>query len=299
MKHGVLGPGGVGGLIGAVLGAAGEDVTLIVRPGTVKNYPPQLSLRSPFGNVRAPVRVVERMEGQLDVLWITVKSLQLNDSLQNVAKDLKVSTVVPLLNGIYHVEALRKRFGRDVVVPATIAVESERVAPGEIIQRSTFVKFAISASANGRLDGPLQIFRNFGFEVSVVDQEATLLWRKLVFLAPTALSTSAAMGTVGEVRNDPGRAKLLETCVREACAVATAEGAQVNAETVIAAIQGLPAGMRSSMEKDVAAHKTPELDAIAGPILDGGAEHGIELPAMKELVAAVRARVAGYSKKSN
>ncbi len=161
MKHGVLGPGGVGGLIGAVLGAAGEDMTLIVRPGTAKIYPAQLSLQSPFGNVQAPVRVVERMEGKLDVLWITVKSLQLNESLQSVAQDLKVSTVVPLLNGIYHVEALRKRFGPDVVVPATIAVESERVAPGEIVQRSPFVKFSTSASAKGRLDGPLQIFRRF------------------------------------------------------------------------------------------------------------------------------------------
>ena len=292
MKHGVLGPGGVGGLIGAVLGAAGEEMTLIVRPGTAKIYPAQLSLQSPFGNVRAPVHVVERIEGQLDVLWITVKSLQLNESLQNVAEDLKVSTVVPLLNGIYHVEALRKRFGRDVVLPATIAVESERVAPGKIIQRSTFVKFAISASAKGRLDAPLQIFRNFGFEVSLVEDEATLLWRKLVFLAPTALSTSAAMGSVGEVRSDPERAKLLEACVREACMVATAEGAQVSADTVIAAIHGLPGGMRSSMEKDVAANKAPELDAIAGPILDGAAKHGIEIPATKELVAAVRALAA-------
>ncbi len=121
-----------------------------------------------------------------------------------------------------------------------------------------------------------------------------MLWRKLVFLAPTALSTSAAMGNVGEVTSDPERAKLLEACIREACAVATAEGAQVNAETVIAAIRSLPGGMRSSMEKDVAAHKTPELDAIAGPILDGGAKHGIDVPATKQLVAAVRARAAKY-----
>jgi len=290
MKHGVLGPGGIGGLIGAVLGAAGEDVTLIVRPGTAKAYPPELSLQSPFGNLSAPVRVVERAEGRLDVLWITVKTPQLDEALQNVAADFKPGAIVPLLNGIYHVEKLRTRFGREVVVPATIAVESERTAPGNIVQRSPFLKFAIGSTATGRLDGPLQIFKKFGFDVTVLEDEATLLWRKLVFLAPTALSTTAVMGNVGAVRSDPARFKLLEACVREACAVATAEGAQVNADTVIVGIQDLPAGMRSSMEKDVAAHKVPELDAIAGPILDGGKRHGIELPATKELVAAVRAR---------
>jgi 2-dehydropantoate 2-reductase len=294
MKHGVLGPGGVGGLIGAVLGAAGEDITLIVRPGTAKTYPAELSLESPFGNVSTPVRVVERMEGAVHVLWITVKSAQLAESLQSVAESLKVAAVVPLLNGVYHVEALRKRFGCEAVVPATIAVETERVAPGKIVQRSPFVKLGMSGSASGRLDGPLQIFRNFGFEVALVADEATLLWRKLVFLAPTALSTSAAMGSVGEVTSDPARAKLLEACVREACAVATAEGAQVNADTVIGAIHSLPGGMRSSMEKDLAAHKAPELDAIAGPILDGGAKYGIPVPATKQLVAVVQARAAKH-----
>jgi 2-dehydropantoate 2-reductase len=299
MRHAVLGPGGIGGLVGAVLGAAGEAVTMIVRPGTASAYPKEMTLESPFGNLRAAVSVAERAEGAADVLWITVKTPQLEEALKSVTQDFQVGAVIPLLNGTYHVARLRQRFGRDKVIPATIAVESERVAPGKIVQRSPFVKFGISKAAVGRLDGPLEIFRRFGFEVAVVDGESTLLWRKLVFLAPVALSTSAAMGSVGAVRNDPEKAKLLEASVREACAVGVAEGAQVSAETVIAAIQGLPAGMRSSMEKDVAAHKTTEVDAIAGPIIDGGAKYGIEVPATRELVEAVRTRTAEYLKKAN
>jgi 2-dehydropantoate 2-reductase len=299
MRHAVLGPGGIGGLVGAVLGAAGEAVTMIVRPGTASAYPKELSLESPFGNVRAAISVAERAEGAADVLWITVKTPQLEEALKSVAEDFQVGTVAPLLNGTYHVARLRQRFGHDEVVPATIAVESERVAPGKIVQRSPFVRFVISKAAVGRLDGPLEIFRKFGFEVSIVDDEATLLWRKLVFLAPVALSTSAAMGSVGGVRSDPGKAKLLEASVREACAVATAEGVQVNADTVIAAIQGLPPGMRSSMEKDVAARKATEVGAIAGPIIDGGSKYGIEVPATRELVNAVRARTAKYLEKAN
>jgi 2-dehydropantoate 2-reductase len=50
--------------------------------------------------------------------------------------------------------------------------------------------------------------------------------------------------------------------------------------------------MRSSMQKDVEKHNTPELDAIAGPILRGAARHGIEVPVTKKLVAAVERRAA-------
>ncbi len=75
--------------------------------------------------------------------------------------------------------------------------------------------------------------------------------------------------------------------MREACAVATAEGAKVDAESVLAAMMKMPANMRSSMQKDVQRGNAPELDAIAGPILRGAARHGIEVPTTKKLAAAV------------
>ena len=62
---------------------------------------------------------------------------------------------------------------------------------------------------------------------------------------------------------------------------------------VIPGVQAMPATMRSSMQKDVEQHKPPELDAIAGPILRGAQRHGIEVPATKKLVAAVKHR-AGF-----
>jgi 2-dehydropantoate 2-reductase len=72
--------------------------------------------------------------------------------------------------------------------------------------------------------------------------------------------------------------------------VALAEGAKVDADAVIAGVMKMPGNMRSSMQKDVAQHKTPELEAIAGPILRGARRHGIEVPATKKLVAAVERR---------
>jgi 2-dehydropantoate 2-reductase len=130
-----------------------------------------------------------------------------------------------------------------------------------------------------------------GFECRFIDDEATLMWSKIVFLAPFALTTSAADRTTGEVIADPDWKQKLEACVREACAVALAEGAKVDADSVFASMMKMPTNMRSSMQKDVARGNPLELDAIAGPILRGGQRHGIDVPTTKGLVAAVERRV--------
>jgi len=79
--------------------------------------------------------------------------------------------------------------------------------------------------------------------------------------------------------------------VREACAVASAEGAKVDPNAVFAGMSKMPAGMRSSMQKDVEVGNPPELDAIAGPFLRAAERLGVEIPATKRLVSAVAARV--------
>ena len=111
-----------------------------------------------------------------------------------------------------------------------------------------------------------------------------MLWSKLCFLAPFALATTASGGTLGLVRSDPGWWIRLERCVKEACTVALAEGAKVAPKPILATLKGAPDGFRSSMQKDVAAGRPPEIDAIAGPILRGGTEHGIEVSATRALV---------------
>jgi len=100
--------------------------------------------------------------------------------------------------------------------------------------------------------------------------------------------------STGAVIADPVWRAQLESCVREACAVASAESAKVDADSVIAAMMKMPANMRSSMQKDVERGNPPELDAIAGPILRGGRRHGLEVPVTKNLVQAVEQR-AGFA----
>ena len=279
-----------------MLANAGEDVTLIVRPCAEQNYPRELSLDSTFGKIKAPVSVATSVAKPFHVLWITVKATQLDDALNSARQDAKVESVVPLLNGIDHVEKLRQWFGKNKVVPATIAVESERTAPGRIVHRSPFVRFGAASSGKDLLATAVDAFRRFGFECKFVEDERTLLWSKLVFLAPVALSTTAAGGPIGKVINDPERSAQLDACVREACAVASAAGAQVDANAVLASIKALPPGMRSSMEKDVTNGRPPELDAISGPILRGGQTYQIPVLATSELVRVIRTNLRAYQR---
>jgi 2-dehydropantoate 2-reductase len=289
LRHAILGAGGVGGLIGASLAHFRSPVTLVVRQETLADYPQRLELESPFGRFDVPVSVTAEVP-PVDVLWLTVKATQLDESLRAITNPAAVRAIVPLLNGIDHIALLRSRYGTEKVIPATIAVESERVAPGHIIHRSPFARLNVSTVGRSLLEGTITQLQQLGFECHFVDDEPTLMWSKLVFLAAFALCTTASGKTTGEILADPEWARLGVGCIRETAAVAVAEGARIDADAVIAAAVKMPGNMRSSMQKDVAQGKTPELDAIAGPILRGAKRHGIEVPATKKLVEMVEQR---------
>ncbi len=188
MRHAILGAGGVGGLIGVALAKSGESVTLVLRPEVLKNYPAELSLESPLGSFSAPVDRAASVAAPYDVLWVTVKATQLESALRSVTVDPdQIGAVVPVLNGMDHVALLRARFGHDRVVPASIGVESERVAPGKIIHRGMAIRLAFSSVGETRLASTAEEFRKFGFACQFVADEMKLLWTKLSILAPFAL----------------------------------------------------------------------------------------------------------------
>jgi 2-dehydropantoate 2-reductase len=286
LRHAILGTGGVGGLMGATLAHGGASVTLVVRRESLADYPKRLKLDSPFGHFEVAVAVTDEVPSA-DVLWITVKATQLDESLQAIKTPERVRKIIPLLNGIDHISMLRSRYGKDKVIPATIAVESERVAAGHILHRSPFARLNVSSSGRTLLEATIQQLQQLGFDCKFIDDEPTLMWSKLVFLAAFALCTTASGKTTGEILADPEWAQLGVGCIRETAAVAAAEGAHIEADAVIAAAIKMPGNMRSSMQKDVEQGKTPELDAIAGPILRGAKRHGIEVPATKKLVEKV------------
>jgi 2-dehydropantoate 2-reductase len=195
-----------------------------------------------------------------------------------------------------HVPILRKRFGHDRVVPASIGVEAERAAPGKIIHRGMAVRLSLSAIGESRLAGVVEKLKKFGLNCQFVGDEMKILWTKLSFLAPFALTTTAAGLTIGDVNSDPTWRKRLESVAREVAAVGTASGTPLDPAVIISFFDKTPPGGRSSMQKDVAAGKPPEVDGIAGPILRLAQEHGIDVPTVRELVGMIRGKASAGNK---
>jgi 2-dehydropantoate 2-reductase len=269
----------------------------VLRPEALKNYPAELSLESPLGSFSVPVERTDNLAAPVDVLWITVKATQLDAALRSVTiAPEQIGTVVPLLNGMDHVPILRARFGHDRVVPASIGVEAERAAPGKIIHRGMAVRINIASLGENRLTDTVDQLKAFGFNCQFVADENKILWTKLSFLAPFALTTTAAGLTIGEVNSDPVWRKRLESVIGEVAAVGTASGTALDAASIIPFFDKTPAGGRSSMQKDVAAGNPPELDGIAGPILRIAQEHGIDVPVVRELVSMIRGKASAGGK---
>ena len=287
MKHAILGAGAIGGLVGTVLSSLGEEVTMVVRPEKLANYPANLTLERPSGLLAAPAKAVTSLTAPVDVLWIATKTYQLQAALEAV--HVSPGCVVPLLNGVDHVAALRERFGRERVVPATIAVEAERTAPGRFIQRSPFVLLNLASSGEPLLGAIIGQLGKLGFTCQFIPNEQTLLWWKLSFLAPFALVTSASGMNLGEILANPDWKQKLHSAIGETCAVANASGAELDASRTRTGFDSAPPAMRSSMQKDLAAGRQLELDDIAGPIVRGGERYGIDVSTTAGLMAVIRA----------
>jgi 2-dehydropantoate 2-reductase len=286
MEHAVLGAGAIGGLVGTAVASLGEGVTVLVRPESLPGYPANLSVERPSGSITVPAKVAATLPNPVDVLWIATKTYQLKTALQAVQSLPRC--IVPLLNGVDHVEVLRTHFGRDRVLPATIAVEAERIAPGRFVQRSPFVNLNLAGSGEQVLGAIVARLRDLEFTCKFIQNEQTLLWSKLCFLGPFALVTSASGMNKGEIYADAEWKRKLISAIAEACAVAKASHAEVDAAHIQAIADGLPSGIRSSMQKDLASRRQLELDAIGGPIVRGGEHYGIDVSNTAAMIAVVR-----------
>jgi 2-dehydropantoate 2-reductase len=288
MKHAILGVGAIGGLVGTALSSLGEDVTVVVRAEKLQSYPANLALERPSGSFTAPAKAVASLTGVFDALWIAVKAYQLQSALEVVR--MAPGCVIPLLNGVDHIATLRARFGQERVVPGTIAVEAEQVAPGHFIQCSPVVRLNLAASGKPLLGAIFERLDKLGFSCRFIANEQTLLWGKLCFLGPFALVTSVSGMNIGGILADAVWKQKLTTAVTETCAVANASGAEIDTAKIGATFDNSPPGMRSSMQKDLVAGRQLELDAIGGPIVRGGERYGIDVSTTAELMAAIRTK---------
>ena len=289
----VLGPGGVGGLLAALLARRGDRVTCLAPPATAARLAAGgLELRSPaLGDVRVAVEAATRLDHPVDVLFVTVKAAQLEAAVEAVpAGTLGHGLVVPFLNGIDHVAWLRERYPPDQVVAGTIRVESTRLGPGVIEHASPFavVELAAGKAPRARVEELGARLAETGLDVTVRDDEATTLWSKLAVLAPIALVTTWTAAPFGEAR--AGHRDELAAVTHEIARAARADGVELDPAAILAILDQLPDGMRSSMQKDAAAGRPIELDAIGGTILRAADRAGTQAPVTAGLVADLQER---------
>jgi 2-dehydropantoate 2-reductase len=289
----VLGPGGVGGFLAAALTRAGVATTVVAREQTVAAIADGgLRVRSArLGDWTAHPAATARLDDDVDVLVVATKAGALDAALARIEGE--PGLVVPLLNGIDHVAALRERFGPRAVA-ATIRIESERVAPGEIVQGSPAFRIELASdhpAPRPRLAAFVDVLRGAEIPARLGDTEASVLWSKLARLNAIACMTAAYDLPLGPIRDNPRRRVELEDAVDETVAVANAEGAGLDPDATLRELWEAPAGQSSSLRRDVAAGGDTELDAIGGAVLRHGAAAGLECPTVAALVARVRERL--------
>jgi 2-dehydropantoate 2-reductase len=291
MDIAVLGPGGVGGLLGGLLARQGDAVTCVAGEETVALLRERgLRVRSAaFGDFTVHVRAVTVLEKPVDACLVTIKATQLDEALERVPREaLGEALLVPFLNGVEHVAALRERYPPDQVVAGTIRVESSRVSPGEIEHRSPFAKIELVARGPlaGRIAALADRLGSAGPDVTVTQDEQTALWGKLSFLAPLALVSTHARGPVGVARGE--RRDELLSVIGEIVEVARVQGVELDEQAIVAFVDQLPGDMKPSMLRDAEAGRPLEVEAIGGSVLRAAERAGIEVPVTASLVAGLR-----------
>jgi 2-dehydropantoate 2-reductase len=294
VKVAVLGPGGVGGLVAGALDRAEESVVVVARESTAATIS-EHGLRVDsvmLGDFVAHPRAVARLEELVDVLIVATKAAGLTSALERI--DAQPPLVLPLLNGLDHIAVLRERFPPETVLAGTIRVEADRPEPGVIVHSSPFLLVDMASrysSAQPGIAALADALQGAGVPVRVLDSEAQTMWSKLVRLNALACTTSAYDKLLGEIRSTPELYADFVATIEEACAVGRAEGADdVDPQIALTELSLAHDTLGSSMQRDIAAGRPPELDAIPGAVLRAGARHDLRCPTIERLVALIAAR---------
>ncbi|HEY2216541.1 MAG TPA: 2-dehydropantoate 2-reductase [Solirubrobacteraceae bacterium] len=300
MKIAVLGPGGVGGLLAGALERAGDEVTIVARESTAELIAEDgLRVGSvKLGEFIERPRATARLDDDVDALIVATKAAGLEAALERIA--VAPPVVLPLLNGLDHIALLRERFAAETVLAGTIRVEADRPQPGVVVHTSPFLLVEMASryeSARPQMDALVAALGNAGVSARadrpISDHaEAQVMWSKLVRLNALACTTSAYDKLLGEIRSTPELRADLVGAIEESCAAGQAEGADnVNPQKAIDELEQAHATLGSSMQRDIAAQREPEVDAIPGSVLRAARRHNLRCPTIERLVAMILARV--------
>ena len=289
-RAGILGPGGVGGALAVHLAQAGlvvvcvthEDATAYDRGVLALDWRGTTLTAEPYGTTL--------LDGPVDMLLVTVKAPALDDALARVeAQAVAEAVILPLMNGLEHVARIRERFPGRVAAGSIGRFEAYKTDRTHVVQTTpgALVSLASDDLSDDELDCATELLERAGIDVHRGESEQVVLWDKAARLAPMAALTGLTGKNVGEVRTE--HRDELEATVTEACAVATADGAPNDPTHQLAIIDSIPPTTTTSTQRDVAAGRPSELDAIVGGVVRAGQRLVVPTPTLTDLIDRCRA----------
>jgi 2-dehydropantoate 2-reductase len=290
----VLGPGAVGGSLAVRLCRAGIR-TICVAPAEVTGLIALagLMVETEGRTLEARPETSERLEESVGLLLVTVKAPDLEEAIAQVEPEAVASAVVlPLLNGLEHMELLRERFGNRLAAGSVSHYQAYRAGRVQIIEttRGPLITMASDDLTRRELEETAETLNQARLEVRIATNERRVLWRKAARIAALAAATAATGQSIGELRRNPEWRKKLEEAVGESCAVAAAEGIDLNIGEQWTIIDSLPSELTPSATRDIADGRRSELDAIVGSVLRAGERVGVPCPTLRQLAIS-----AGWS----
>ncbi len=301
MRFLVLGAGAVGGYFGGRLAEAGRDVTFLVRgPRTNTLAEHGLRVESPLGDFTVPVKVAtaDRVGGPYDVVLLTAKHYDLDAAIDAICPGVGPQTaVLPLLNGLVHLERLDRAFGPGRVLGGVAYVGAVLRPDGSIRHHNRLSGIAFGERPVNPERGPeahggiseraRAIEREFaGTPVSAPANPNILqeMWEKFVMMGAMAGMNCLMRGNIGEiVATEEGEALMIEA-LAECQAVATASGHALrpqSRERVQAMLTERGSINSASMRQDLEAGRRTEADAIIGDMLRRARDFGISTPLLR------------------
>jgi len=277
----VVGAGAIGGYFGGRMLQAGRDVTFLVRPRRAAELAEAgLVIKSPNGDVtlkNPPTVLAEKLTEKFDAVLLSCKAFDLADAIKSFAPAVGPQTsIIPMLNGMLHLDVLDEKFGRERVLGGLCAIavtlndrrEVVQLAPMQSLnfgERDGSLSKRVQAIAEAMASG------NFGSVASEhIVQE---MWEKWVFLASLAASTSLMRATVGDILASPGGKDFILGIVDECSAVAAAEGHAPRApfvERTRGMLTAEGSQLTASMFRDIKIGAPVEADHVIGDLVARG-----------------------------
>ena len=284
----VLGAGGIGGYFGGRLAAAGADTTFLVRERRREQIAREgLRIESPLGNLQLAAKTVlaEEVRPDYDAILFTCKAYDLDSAMDAIAPAMggaRACAVVPLLNGIAHLERLDARFGRASVMGGTCQINATLRKDGVVVHGDKLQRVLFGERDKGkseRAEALAAEFRKSPVDFTLSEDIEQDLWEKIVFLCALATATCLFRANVREIMAAPGGREAMERALAANAEIARREGHPPREKTMEFARARLtdPEGLWSaSMLRDLESGGRVESDHIVGWMLDRARAHGID-----------------------